>query len=61
MFYGPRAVAMDFQFSNQHLFGLPERASSFLLNDTISIYEGNFSDPFRLYNLDVASYKVGEP
>lgn len=62
MRYGPRAISLDFQFANQHLFGIPQRAKGFALDDTIerdtisAINEK--TEPYRLYNLDVASYNT---
>lgn len=47
---------MGFLFANsKHLFGIPERADSFLLRTTES------SDPYRLYNLDVFPHDTNAP
>ena len=54
---GPTALGMDFSFSNfEHIFGLPEHADSFDLDDTTT---GN-GEPYRLYNLDVFQYELNE-
>ena len=53
---GPTAVGMDFRFvDHEHLFGLPEHADNFDLDDTT---QGG--DPYRLYNLDVFQYELNE-
>lgn len=47
---------MDISFSNsQNLYGIPERAYSLSLRDTIQ------SEPYRLYNLDIFRYEIGNP
>ena len=54
---GPTAIGMDFSFVNfEHLFGLPEHADNFDLDDTST---GN-GEPYRLYNLDVFQYELDE-
>lgn len=54
---GPTAISMDFTFENfEHIFGLPEHADSFDLDDTST---GN-GEPYRLYNLDVFQYELKE-
>ena len=35
MINGPRAIGMDFEFNQEHLFGLPEHAADFRLQDTL--------------------------
>ena len=40
-------VMFGVKLTGRHLFGLPERSSSFLLNDTSE------QDPYRLYNTDL--------
>ena len=55
--YGPTAIGMDFSFTNfEHIFGLPEHADNFDLDDTST---GN-GEPYRLYNLDVFQYELNE-
>lgn len=56
MNFGPRAIGLDFSFVNKHLFGLPEHAADFRLQDTL--FTENFTDPYRLYNVDVFPYKL---
>lgn len=58
---GPQAISVDVTFhSVRHIYGLPERASSFSLKDTFE--EGNpTSEPYRLYNLDVFEYDHDSP
>ncbi|KFD54232.1 hypothetical protein M513_05009, partial [Trichuris suis] len=52
--YGPNSVAADINFIGfRHVYGVPEHADSFALRDT------NQTDPYRLYNLDVFEYEVG--
>ncbi len=45
---------------SQHLYGLPEHASSFRLKTTKGA-NAAYSEPFRLYNLDVFEYELDEP
>lgn len=53
--YGPTAIGMDLNFINfKHIFGIPEHADNFDLDDTSS------GDPYRLYNLDVFQYELNE-
>ena len=42
--------SLDFNFTHEFLFGIPERAEHFLLPDTTS------ENPYRLYNLDRFEY-----
>jgi len=58
--YGPMSVGMDITFPrSNHLFGIPEHASSLELKATLG--EGaHYSDPYRLYNLDVFEYELDE-
>jgi alpha 1,3-glucosidase len=57
--HGPQAVALDVSFSSNHIYGLPEHASSFSLKTTPGTDAK--SDPYRLYNLDVFEYELDEP
>eukprot|EP00957_Ditylum_brightwellii_P200613 15293167-Ditylum_brightwellii.AAC.1 len=54
------SVGMDVIFGkSQHLFGLPEHASSLQLLTTHG--DGShYRDPYRLYNLDVFEYELDE-
>lgn len=66
---GPMSVGMDFTFHHaSEVYGLPEHASSLALKTTISPLDGSsndahhhYSEPFRLYNLDVFEYELDEP
>ena len=60
--YGPASVAADFSFPHaRHVYGIPEHASSFSLKSTYGASSGDYSEPFRLYNLDVFEYELDEP
>ena len=49
---------MDVTFVDyEHVYGIPEHASSFSLKST-SGGEGEYSEPYRLYNLDVFEYEL---
>lgn len=53
---GPESVALDFKWVDySHLYGIPEHADSFRLKDT-----NDGGDPYRLYNVDVFQYNIGE-
>ena len=57
---GPASVGFDIAFPNSnHLFGLPEHASSTQLKATIG-NDAHYSEPYRLYNLDVFEYELDE-
>mmetsp|Transcript_15836 Transcript_15836/g.26492 ORF Transcript_15836/g.26492 Transcript_15836/m.26492 type:complete len:939 (-) Transcript_15836:135-2951(-) len=68
---GPMSVGMDITFHYaSEVYGLPEHASSLALKNTISPLNGtsssnsvkpDYSEPFRLYNLDVFEYELDEP
>ena len=52
---------MDITFVDyEHVYGIPEHASSFSLKSTSS-GEGEYSEPYRLYNLDVFEYELDTP
>eukprot|EP00586_Coscinodiscus_wailesii_P019518 CAMPEP_0172503312 /NCGR_PEP_ID=MMETSP1066-20121228/168103_1 /TAXON_ID=671091 /ORGANISM="Coscinodiscus wailesii, Strain CCMP2513" /LENGTH=1025 /DNA_ID=CAMNT_0013278997 /DNA_START=155 /DNA_END=3232 /DNA_ORIENTATION=+ len=54
---GPMSVGIDVTFPSRHLYGLPEHASSTLLQTTEG--EGSkYKEPYRLYNLDVFEYDL---
>ena len=60
--YGPAAVAGDFSFPHSsHVYGIPEHASSFSLHSTYKEADGDYEEPYRLYNLDVFEYELNEP
>ena len=58
--FGPMSVGADIIFpQSKHLFGLPEHASSTQLKTTHG--DGaHYTDPYRLYNLDVFEYELDE-
>ena len=58
---GPMSVGMDIAFPrSKHIFGLPEHASSTELKATLG-EEAHYTDPYRLYSLDVFEYDLDEP
>ena len=58
--HGPMSVGLDITFpASQHLYGIPEHASSAVLQTTLG--EGSkYKEPYRLYNLDVFEYEIDE-
>jgi hypothetical protein len=65
---GPMSVGMDFTFhASSQVYGIPEHASSLALKTTIGDLsnrdggEGQYKEPYRLYNLDVFEYELDEP
>jgi len=61
---GPSSVGMDITFpQSEHLYGLPEHASSTKLKQTNTgkQNDGSYTDPYRLYNLDVFEYDLDVP
>lgn len=53
--YGPMSVGADIYFPNSdHIYGIPEHADSFNLQDTMP----NLGDPYRLYNVDIFEYEL---
>lgn len=60
---GPTSISMDVSFPGyQHVYGIPERATSFSLGDTTSGGDkAAVSEPYRLYNLDVFEYLHESP
>jgi alpha 1,3-glucosidase len=58
---GPSGIAMDFSFhGSEHVYGLPEHATSLSLKNTIG-ENAQYSQPYRLYNLDVFEFELNEP
>ncbi|KAI1725884.1 glycosyl hydrolases family 31 domain-containing protein [Ditylenchus destructor] len=54
--YGSSSIGLDISFIGfKFLYGLPEHADSFALKSTTT------TDPYRLYNLDVFEYELGNP
>lgn len=58
---GPESVALDISFPGyEHVFGIPEHASSLSLKTTRG-GEGQYDEPYRLYNADVFEYILDSP
>ena len=60
--FGPMSVGMELTFpASNHLFVLPEHASSTQLKTTAG-NDGHhyYKEPYRLYNLDVFEYELDE-
>ncbi|KAF7555534.1 hypothetical protein G7046_g6527 [Stylonectria norvegica] len=58
---GPESVALDISFVGyEHVFGIPEHAGPLSLKQTRG-GEGNYDDPYRLYNSDVFEYNLDSP
>lgn len=62
---GPRSVGLDFSFPYaQHVYGLPEHTSPLSLPTTTqgsgASAEPRYSEPYRLYNLDVFEYELDQ-
>ncbi|KAH0028318.1 putative alpha glucosidase II, alpha subunit, partial [Aureobasidium melanogenum] len=58
---GPESVALDVTFPGyEHVFGVPEHTGPLSLRQTRG-GEGNFNDPYRLYNADVFEYEMNSP
>ncbi|KAJ8327387.1 hypothetical protein BDV3_000470 [Batrachochytrium dendrobatidis] len=58
---GPASIGVDISFpGSSHVYGIPEHAASFSLKTTRG--EGKeFSQPYRLYNLDVFEHELDSP
>ncbi|XXQ35577.1 Glucosidase II subunit alpha [Plasmodiophora brassicae] len=58
---GPAAVSLDFQFESAlHVYGIPEHATNLSLPDTRGDFH-HYSEPYRLFNLDVFEYELDVP
>ncbi|KAK9770434.1 putative alpha/beta-glucosidase agdC [Seiridium cardinale] len=58
---GPESVALDITFPGyEHVFGIPEHAGPLSLKETRG-GEGNYNEPYRLYNADVFEYILDSP
>ena len=58
---GPESVAMDVTFLGyEYVYGLAEHATSLSLNDTRG-GDGNYDEPYRLFNSDVFEYELHSP
>ncbi|CAG8500942.1 27070_t:CDS:2, partial [Racocetra persica] len=57
----PESIGLDISFPGfGHVYGIPEHASSLSLKETRG-GNGAYSDPYRLYNLDVCKYEIDSP
>jgi mannosyl-oligosaccharide alpha-1,3-glucosidase len=61
--YGPMSVGVDITFPfSTHVYGIPEHASSLSLHATDGSDENKeYTQPYRLYNLDVFEYELDNP
>ncbi|KAH7033492.1 family 31 glycosyl hydrolase [Microdochium trichocladiopsis] len=58
---GPESVALDITFHGyEHVYGIPEHTGPMSLRETRG-GEGNFEEPYRLYNSDVFEYILNSP
>ncbi|CAG8642958.1 19024_t:CDS:10, partial [Racocetra persica] len=58
---GPESIGLDISFPGfGHVYGIPEHASTFSLKETRG-GDGAYTDPYRLYNLDVFEYEIDNP
>lgn len=58
---GPESVALDITFLGyEHVYGIPEHTGPLSLKETRG-GEGNYEEPYRLYNSDVFEYILDSP
>ena len=58
---GPEAVALDISFPGyRHVYGLAEHTGPLALRETRG-GEGQYSEPYRMYNSDVFEYEMDSP
>ncbi|KAK3359351.1 glycoside hydrolase family 31 protein [Lasiosphaeria hispida] len=58
---GPESLGLDISFVGyEHVFGIPSHAGPLALKDTRG-GEGNYEEPYRLYNADVFEYILDSP
>ncbi|CAI6096275.1 unnamed protein product [Clonostachys chloroleuca] len=58
---GPESVALDISFPGyEHVYGIPEHTGPMSLKQTRG-GDGNFEEPYRLYNSDVFEYILDSP
>ncbi|KAF9127236.1 hypothetical protein BGW39_006025 [Mortierella sp. 14UC] len=58
---GPESFGLDITFPEiEDVYGIPEHASSLSLNTTRGT-DAQYSEPYRLYNLDVFEYEIDTP
>eukprot|EP01130_Rhizamoeba_saxonica_P014693 TRINITY_DN6435_c0_g1_i1.p1 TRINITY_DN6435_c0_g1~~TRINITY_DN6435_c0_g1_i1.p1 ORF type:complete len:943 (+),score=212.21 TRINITY_DN6435_c0_g1_i1:24-2831(+) len=59
--YGPQSIGLDFSFiGSGNVYGIPEHATDFSLKSTKG-ENAEYSDPYRLYNLDVFEFDLDVP
>ncbi|CAL8467821.1 g7359 [Coccomyxa elongata] len=59
---GPEGISFDLAFPGmQHVYGLPEHATTLSLKPTVDLADNITSEPYRLYNLDVFEYVADSP
>lgn len=57
---GATSIGLDMMFpGSKHVYGIPEHATDFAIKDTRG--GSGYSEPYRLYNLDVFEYELDEP
>ncbi|PSR80124.1 alpha glucosidase-like protein [Coniella lustricola] len=58
---GPESIGLDISFVGyDHVFGIPEHTGPLSLKETRG-GEGNYEEPYRLYNADVFEYILDSP
>jgi len=58
---GPESIAMDISFPGySHVYGIAEHTGPLSLKETRG-GDGNYDEPYRLYNSDVFEYEVNSP
>lgn len=58
---GPESVGLDISFVGyEHVYGIPSHATSLSLKQTRG-GEGNYQEPYRMYNADVFEYILDSP
>ncbi|KAK1770586.1 glucosidase [Phialemonium atrogriseum] len=58
---GPESIALDISFVGyEHVYGIPSHAGPLSLKETRG-GDGNYGEPYRLYNLDVFEYILDSP
>ncbi|CAG8644392.1 22834_t:CDS:2, partial [Dentiscutata erythropus] len=58
---GPGSIGLDISFPGFiHVYGIPEHASPLSLKETRGGIDA-YSDPYRMYNLDVVRYQIDSP
>ncbi|UKZ93782.1 uncharacterized protein TrAFT101_008690 [Trichoderma asperellum] len=58
---GPESIALDISFHGyEHVYGIPEHTGPLSLKETRG-GEGNYQEPYRMYNADVFEYILDSP